>query len=116
MPMGASPSSGVAQRGQDALLYIMENRFNEVEEQYIAVECDQCAITHEFIARRKKLEATSMRKEAKLHHERVYTDDVFVIALGLEWMYQVKKIIYHTMGKGGATILIAPKSADAPQP
>ena len=89
---------------------IFRNNFNTVEQQHIKEDCARCEFTADFIKQRQALELQTGRKEAKLHHSRGYTDDVFILAIGLERMYRVKKVIYHTIGKGGAGVMIAPKT------
>jgi hypothetical protein len=110
MPMGASPSSGVAQRGLEALIYILQNNFDREEEKHLRQEAQQNSTLKKYLEARSKLATKTQRMEAKLHSERGFTDDLCILAVGTDRMWRMKRIIYHTIGPGGAKVLIAPKT------
>ena len=103
MPMGASPSSSIAQRGLEGLLHIFGVNFDKEEQHHLAAEAKQEPQLKAFLAARGTLSLQTGRNESKLHTERGFTDDVCILCVGIDRMYQPKECCTTPLGPGEQT-------------
>jgi hypothetical protein len=111
MPMGASPSSGVAERHLQMELSHTLEVFTTEEQPYLMQEAKENRVISKFLQDRKQLTASTHRNQAVTWTCRGYTDDFeFMFLHSNGRAYRLKKALYHTMGPGGCNLLLAPKT------
>lgn len=109
MPMGASPSSSIAQRCLDSLIWVMMRKFQEIDRPYLEPDCQNNPRLSTIMASRQALESKTGRMQAVMACSRGFTDDCGTALTDSDRAYRMRAVMFYTVGGGGANVLFAPK-------
>lgn len=104
MPMGASPSSSVAQRCLDALLFVLIQQFKVGDAPFVEQQRQSSARFDAIFSSREQLSDVTGRTQDVLAAARGYTDDAAILLPDIDRAQRMYALIHDVLGPGGANV------------